>query len=203
MRKSSKVWEGASIAAMLAVFLALVVTTHTALIIGGAVSLSVAGANLLTNAGSASPGVALNLLDGPWTEDDWTIIYAIFFVVLSTIVAGYWLSIRSDEKKKPQAKQKCGELQAVMAELPQFAMLEFTAKLSEAEGLFDRKQYKRSLRHAEAAMAEVKEVREVIDQTRASIATSETKLQGARALGLEISEEALGLTAIKRELGGG
>jgi hypothetical protein len=136
-----------------------------------------------------------------YTEEEWIILYTIFTAALLIIIVGYWMGLRADDRNKPAAKQKIAELRAATAILPEFARIELSGEVAEAEALFGRKNYKRALRRAEGAMSEVSNLREVIDQTWASVAASQEKLTKAREVGLEISEEAVGLGALQRELG--
>jgi hypothetical protein len=163
--------------------------------------MSVAGTNRLVDGVPSSTNIAFSVVALAIANEYWVPIYAIFTVALLIIIVGYWMVLREDDKNKPVAKQKIAELRTATAILPEFARTELSGMVAESEALFGRKNYTRALRRAEAAMSEVSDVREVIDQTRASIAASQDKLHKARALGLEISEEAVGLAALTRELG--
>lgn len=138
-----------------------------------------------------------------YIENNYLIVFLAFVIFLVGIVLGYWIVVRSEKKKKPKARERIVELRNVVAGLPPFAKDEHFLKLAEAEELYQEKKYSASLKLADITVGEVRQIGEVVGKARLAVGECSEKVLQARAKGLDVDEGAIGLAALKAELGGG
>ncbi len=134
------------------------------------------------------------------SDDLWPYIYVIFLVSLVAIVLGYWLILRGDKRAKPLAEERLQELRAISDRLPAPARAELLELVPHYEDLYRRTYYTRCLKYADIMLNRSKELLSMVEQARAEIRMSEDRLREARAMGLEINEDNLGLTDLRRDL---
>lgn len=135
-----------------------------------------------------------------FSADLWPYIYIIFVISLCAIVIGYWLIVRDEAKRRPIAKERIASLAKEVEGMAEYAKPAFLEKLAVCKDLFQRKYYDRSLKLADRALGEAKELNDIAHQVEAEMGSMTSKLRKARELGLEIDEDAIGLTQLKRDL---
>jgi len=135
-----------------------------------------------------------------FSADLWPYIYIIFVISLCAIAIGYWLIVRDEAKRRPIAKERIASLAKEVEGMAEYARPAFMEKLAVCEDLFQRKYYDRSLKLADRALGEARELNDIAHQVEVEMGSMASRLQKARELGLEIDEDAIGLTQLKRDL---
>ncbi len=130
----------------------------------------------------------------------WPYIYAIFVISLCAIVIGYWFIVHDEAKRRPIAKERIASLSRTVEGMADFSRPVFMEKLSVCEDLFQRKYYDRSLKLADKALGEATKLIDITHQIEAELDSTTSRLEKARELGLEIDEDVIGLTQLKRDL---
>lgn len=122
------------------------------------------------------------------------LIILALLIISITVTAAAW----DKRKNGPRAERGVAVLSSRLAVLPDFAKSEYSVVLDEARKLLRQKRYRECIRRTGQAADDIAQLMEVVRQGRAEIRSIEFKVEEAKARGLIIDREAIGLDSVSR-----
>ncbi|MBI0583785.1 MAG: hypothetical protein ISF22_06100 [Methanomassiliicoccus sp.] len=136
-------------------------------------------------------------------EDDLLVPLILIGLALLIVAATAAYAIWDARKNRPRAERGMAHLSNSLKLLPYFARGEFSVLLDESGDLFRKKRYRDCIALTAKAADDLDQLLTVVRDGRAELDSIESKIEAARARGLTIDREAIGLDGAKKFWGVG